>query len=103
MNRLWLDRLGKWPRLGLPILVGIISLLLVISYMARTPLPAMADPIAPPEGYPKFSLSMKSVTPTLSATDGTTLEYTIEIVNTGAYRSLVVRYWPLAAIPNAWI
>jgi uncharacterized repeat protein (TIGR01451 family) len=85
MNRSRFDRLGRWPRLGLPILGGIICLLLVVSYMASTPQPAMADPIAPPEGYPKFILSMKSVTPTLSATGGASLAYEIEIVNTGAY------------------
>lgn len=44
-----------------------------------------ADPIEPPEGYPKLSLSVKAVTPTLAATDGVTLYYTIGIHNTGAY------------------
>jgi uncharacterized repeat protein (TIGR01451 family) len=59
--------------------------MVLLSNMARTPLPLMADPIDPPEGYPKLSLSMKHVTPTLAATGGTTLTYAIEIVNTGAY------------------
>ena len=44
-----------------------------------------ADPIDPPEGYPKLSLSTKTVTPTLAHTGGATLRYFIEIRNTGAY------------------
>ena len=44
-----------------------------------------ADPIDPPEGYPKLNLSVKTVTPTLAPTDGHTLQYHIEIRNTGAY------------------
>ena len=43
-----------------------------------------AAPIPWPEGYPKLSLSTKSVTPTLVATGGAALTYTIEIWNTGA-------------------
>jgi uncharacterized repeat protein (TIGR01451 family) len=46
---------------------------------------AYADPIPPPEGYPKLSLSVKTVTPTLAHTGGETLYYAIEIRNTGAY------------------
>jgi len=44
-----------------------------------------ADPIEPPEGYPKLNTSVKSVTPTLVATGGATLTYEIELRNTGAY------------------
>jgi uncharacterized repeat protein (TIGR01451 family) len=44
-----------------------------------------ADPIPPPEGYPKLSLSVKTVTPTLAHTGGVTLCYAVEIRNTGAY------------------
>jgi uncharacterized repeat protein (TIGR01451 family) len=44
-----------------------------------------AGPIPPPEGYPKLSLSTKVVTPTLAGSEGETLEYSIEIRNTGAY------------------
>jgi uncharacterized repeat protein (TIGR01451 family) len=45
----------------------------------------IAAPIAPPEGYPKFILSTKTVTPTLAAVGGEKLVYQIEVVNTGAY------------------
>jgi uncharacterized repeat protein (TIGR01451 family) len=41
--------------------------------------------ISPPEGYPKLSLSTKTVTPNLASTEGVTLYYTIEIRNTGAW------------------
>lgn len=47
--------------------------------------PARAAPIPPPEGYPKLSVSMKTVTPTLAGTGGAELAYRIEIINTGAY------------------
>jgi uncharacterized repeat protein (TIGR01451 family) len=57
----------------------------VLFVLSSNPLPAYADPIDPPEGYPKLSLSAKTVTPTLASTGGVTLYYTIEIVNTGAY------------------
>jgi uncharacterized repeat protein (TIGR01451 family) len=46
---------------------------------------ALAHPISPPEGYPKLTLSVKTVTPTLAHTGGVTLTYDIEIRNTGAY------------------
>ncbi|HSH03631.1 MAG TPA: hypothetical protein VLL52_14015 [Anaerolineae bacterium] len=46
---------------------------------------ATADPLPPPEGYPKLSLSLKTVSPTLTATGGDDLAYLIEIKNTGAY------------------
>ena len=46
---------------------------------------AQAAPIQPPEGYPKFTQSHMTVTPDLVSTGGATLEYRIEIVNTGAY------------------
>ena len=88
MNRSQFARVERWPQLGLPILGGIICLVIVLSNMARTPIPVMADPIAPPEGYPKLSLSIKSVTPTLATTGGTTLDYAIEIVNTGAFTAV---------------
>jgi uncharacterized repeat protein (TIGR01451 family) len=43
-----------------------------------------AAPIPPPAGYPKLSLSTKSVQPELAHTGGATLKYQIEILNTGA-------------------
>ncbi len=45
---------------------------------------ALAAPIPPPEGYPKLSLSSKTVTPTLANKGGATLTYRIEMLNTGA-------------------
>jgi uncharacterized repeat protein (TIGR01451 family) len=44
-----------------------------------------AAPIEPPEGYPKFSQSHMTVTPDLVNTGGATIEYRIEIVNTGGF------------------
>ncbi len=49
---------------------------------------ANADPIEPPEGAPKLSLSLKTVTPTLAAIGGQTLSYEIVIRNTGAYTAV---------------
>ena len=43
-----------------------------------------AAPIPPPAGYPKLSLSTKSVQPELALPGGATLKYQIEILNTGA-------------------
>jgi uncharacterized repeat protein (TIGR01451 family) len=66
--------------------LGILLLMAVLLWAASGSLPvAHADPIEPPEGYPKLNLSVKTVTPTLAHTGGVTLYYTIEIINTGAY------------------
>lgn len=46
---------------------------------------ALAAPIPPPQGYPKFTESTMTVTPSLAYTGGAVLEFTIEIVNTGAW------------------
>jgi uncharacterized repeat protein (TIGR01451 family) len=43
-----------------------------------------AAPIPPPAGYPKLSLSTKTVQPALANTSGATLNYQIEVLNTGA-------------------
>jgi uncharacterized repeat protein (TIGR01451 family) len=43
-----------------------------------------AAPIPPPAGYPKLSLSTKSVQPELALPGGATLKYQVEILNTGA-------------------
>ena len=56
------------------------------AWVHAAPLAApLAAPIEPPEGYPKFNQSHMTVTPDLVSTGGATLEYRIEIVNTGAY------------------
>ncbi len=71
----------------LSVLVGLalLGVVLLVTVSMGDTLVAHADPIEPPEGYPKLSLSVKSVTPTLAATGGVTLHYTIQIQNTGAY------------------
>ncbi|HDQ73408.1 MAG TPA: DUF11 domain-containing protein [Chloroflexi bacterium] len=69
-------------------LAGVACLALVLLFMgfASGGLRVVhADPIEPPEGYPKLALSVKTVTPTLAETGGVTLYYAIEIRNTGAY------------------
>ena len=68
--------------------LGLLSLAATQSVAARAsslaePL-APAAPIPPPEGYPKLSLSTKTVTPSLTHTGGATLTYNIAIRNTGA-------------------
>lgn len=69
----------------LPFLIAFLALFAAF-YGLRSWVPAAyADPIPPPEGYPKLALSTKAVTPTLAAVGGETLIYTIEIRNTGAY------------------
>jgi uncharacterized repeat protein (TIGR01451 family) len=75
--------LRKIIRISLPLLSGVLLLVLVLGaiYLA----PSYADPIEPPAGFPKFSTSVKTVTPTLAYVGGETLLYTIEIRNTGAY------------------
>ncbi len=44
-------------------------------------------PIPPPVGHPKLSLSVKTVSPELAHTGGETLQYRIEIINTGAWQA----------------
>jgi uncharacterized repeat protein (TIGR01451 family) len=75
----------KILRLGLAALGGLLLMTVLLLLVSRSPATAHADPIKPPEGYPKLSLSVKTVTPTLTATGGGTLHYEIEIRNTGAY------------------
>ena len=71
--------------LTIPLLGGLL-LLGAVLFGARNTIPtAHADPIEPPDGYAKLSLSLKTVTPTLAAGGGETLYYEIEIRNTGAY------------------
>jgi len=76
---------AKGLRLGLSILGGMFLLVAVLLAVCSSPLTVRADPIEPPEGYPKLKLSVKTVTPTLANIGNTTLTYTIEIRNTGAW------------------
>ena len=77
--------LNRLFRLVIPLSAGIVLavLLLVLAHGASQK--ALAAPIEPPEGYPKFTQSRMEVSPTLAYTGGAVLEYTIEIINTGAY------------------
>lgn len=85
MNRSMIQVTRKGFYLVIPLVSGLFLLLATLfGLRGRTPA-AYADPIDPPEGYPKLSQSVKTVTPTLAATGGETLLYTIEIRNTGAY------------------
>jgi uncharacterized repeat protein (TIGR01451 family) len=79
---------GRALGLGLSAL-GIMLLVVILSLVVsgRSPM-VYADPIEPPAGYPKLTLSTKTVTPTLANTDGATLYYAIEIRNTGAYTAV---------------
>jgi uncharacterized repeat protein (TIGR01451 family) len=95
--------MGKWRRLGLPLLIGLLFTLTMLVMMGNDPLPVRADPIAPPEGYPKLKLSTKTVSPTLTHTGQITLSYIIEIHNTGAYtasRTTLSDTLPLEAVYN---
>ncbi len=85
MNLSISQNLKRGLHLLVPLLSGLILLgAALFGLRSRTPA-AYADPINPPEGQPKLSLSVKMVTPTLAAVGGETLYYTIEIRNTGAY------------------
>ncbi len=75
----------RWLTLGLPTGAGIFILTICLWLASTTPVAVHADPINPPEGYPKYINSIKVVSPSLVNTGGMTLTYWIEIQNTGAY------------------
>ncbi len=66
---------------GVILVVGFFSLVNINSQHVN------AAPIDPPEGYPKFIASTKTVSPTLVGVGNETLTYRVELVNTGAYRA----------------
>lgn len=70
------------------VLSGIAMLVALLVAVSGTPRLVHADPLPRPEGYPKLSTSTKVVTPTLASPGGATLEYEIEIRNTGAYTAV---------------
>ncbi|MFN2156824.1 MAG: hypothetical protein ACK2UX_16440 [Anaerolineae bacterium] len=77
--------LRRAPLLAMTVTCGLVALVALIA-AARLGSPvAYAAPIPPPEGYPKLTTSLKSVTPALAHTGGVTLSYEIEVRNTGAY------------------
>jgi uncharacterized repeat protein (TIGR01451 family) len=79
-------KLKKSLQLIAIIVIGILMVATVVGFAHRSEAQAVANgPIPPPEGYPKLSLSTKTVTPTLAHTGEADLEYVITILNTGAY------------------
>lgn len=78
----------KWAVVFSAAVAGLALLLSIMISIMPKATPAYAEPIDPPEGYPKLTLSMKSVTPTLATADGVVLTYSIEIRNTGAYTAV---------------
>jgi uncharacterized repeat protein (TIGR01451 family) len=75
-------------RIGLAVLSGLLALIFTSLVLKQSVSPVSAGPVDPPAGYPKLSLSVKTVTPTLAGTSGETLSYRIEIRNTGAYTTV---------------
>jgi len=78
------ERNRVWWSLALPFL-GLLFLTLLLFLVSGSLPVAHADPIEPPEGYPKLSLSYKTVEPPLANTGGEILHYAIVVRNTGAY------------------
>ena len=85
MNLTTSRHLKKGLYLLVPLLGGLILLGTALFGLRGQTSIVLADPIDPPEGWPKLSLSVKTVTPTVTAVGGGPLYYTIEIRNTGAY------------------
>lgn len=83
------DSRFAWRRWGYGLLAAIVPVVVFLGLTATLSAVAHDDaqplaPIPPPEGYPKLSLSTKTVTPALTTVGNNTLAYTIEIRNTGA-------------------
>jgi uncharacterized repeat protein (TIGR01451 family) len=82
-------KLKKAIQLIAIIMIGIFMVATVVVFAHKTSdkIVLANGPIPPPVGYPKLTISAKVVTPTLAAPDpnGVVLEYSIEILNTGAY------------------
>ena len=87
-SRAQFRKLLNWLPLALPILTGLLLLVLFMGLAQVEPAVVHANPIDPPEGYPKFNTSIKTVSPTLAHTGGVDLFYIIEIRNTGAYTGI---------------
>jgi uncharacterized repeat protein (TIGR01451 family) len=77
--------LSKSIRVSAVLIMGILLVAAMVLFARQTSRNVLAAPIPPPAGYPKLTLSTKVVSPTLVYTDGQVLNYSIEIVNTGAY------------------
>jgi uncharacterized repeat protein (TIGR01451 family) len=85
MNHHWKQMLIKGLSIILVPVGALLLLALLLVAAQKTAGQVYAAPIEPPAGYPKFTESVKVVTPTLAYTGGATLYYAIEIRNTGAY------------------
>ena len=73
-------------RLTIAILFAVFLVGALLLALSGTLAVVSADPIPPAEGgHPKFNTSVKMVTPTLANVGGATLEYAIELRNTGSY------------------
>ncbi|MEJ2707915.1 MAG: hypothetical protein P8074_09925 [Anaerolineales bacterium] len=79
-------------RLLISFLAGVLAVAALLFFVRQTSYNVRAAPIPPPDGYPKLSLSTKSVTPDLVSTAGETLDFVVEILNTGAYRADGVQF-----------
>jgi uncharacterized repeat protein (TIGR01451 family) len=92
-------KLKKAIQLIAIIMIGIFMVATVVVFAHKSADRVLANgPIPPPAGYPKLTLSTKVVTPALADIDGAVLEYSLEILNTGAYPALDVTL--VDAIPN---
>jgi uncharacterized repeat protein (TIGR01451 family) len=67
------------------IVSGLALAVVIVTLAGKASFKALAAPIDPPEGYPKFNQSSMAVSPDLVPTTGATLVYTIEVINTGAF------------------
>jgi uncharacterized repeat protein (TIGR01451 family) len=85
-------------RLLFVLVVGFLTAIAVITFARQTSYQVHAAPIDPPDGYPKFNTSTMVVSPTLAHMGGATLQYVIEIHNTGAYAAEGARLTNI--IPN---
>jgi len=85
MNRTDKQKAVKVISVFSSVLGALLLITIVIVAAHKSALNIYAAPIDPPEGYPKLTQSIKTVTPTLALTGGATLHYLIEIRNTGAY------------------
>lgn len=86
--RVRIRKILNWLPITLPVTLGILLLILFIGLAQVDLFVAHADPIDPPEGYPKFNTSIKTVSPTLAHTGEAELTYNVEIRNTGAYAGI---------------
>ena len=92
-------KLKKAIQLIAIIMIGIFMVATVVVFAHKSADSVLANgPIPPPAGYPKLTLSTKVVTPILANIEGAVLEYSLEILNTGAYPASDVTL--VDAIPN---